>query len=229
MSDKIEKFKERKKYVDKKLPKIRIAEKSNITEVPAKAIKKYDKVKSEEEFEVDESIYNLVEKIEGGDILFSDLKPDEKFFVIKHYKEICKWSKDEIAKNFDCKRNVVTNYFKKIKQYNAKKLADTDIWELGGEIHQAAIEAMEGAMKAGKFQQVAYIMSVMVQTLQSMGLIFKSPQRSQVAQYLVKELRTQSAKGYSELKQIADDGAIDIDTVFDELMKSVKEGKLEEK
>jgi hypothetical protein len=60
-----------------------------------------------------------------------------------------------------------------------------------------------------------------------MGLVFKVPQRSQVQQQIMHDLHVRGAEGFTQLKQVADENEINIDAVFEELLGSVKEGKLE--
>jgi len=227
MTDKYKELKERAKEAKKQVPDIKVKDGNKLNKIPSKVKQDYDAVKSEEEFEVDEPIHHIVEKVRNGEIDPVDLTADEKFFVIRHMRETEKKKQDDIAEELGVTRRTVVNYCTKIKQFNAKKLADNDAWTIGGDIYRISMEAMEGAMQAGKYQQVAYIISTMISTLQSMGLVFKVPQRSQVQQQIMHDLHVKGAEGFTQLKQVADENEINIDAVFEELLGSVKDGKLE--
>jgi len=227
MTDKYKELKERAKEVKKQVPDIKVKDGNKLSKIPSKVKQDYNAVKSEEEFEVDEPVHLMVQKIHDGEIDPVDLTADEKFFVIKYMREVEKKTQDKIAEELGITRRTVVNYEKKIKQFNAKKLADNDAWTIGGDIYRISMEAIEGAMQSGKYQQVAYIISTMISTLQSMGLVFKVPQRSQVQQQIMHDLHVRGAEGFTQLKQVADENEVNIDAVFEELLGSVKEGKLE--
>lgn len=225
--DKYKELKERAKEVKSQLPDIKIKEGNQLAKLPSKIKKQYTALKSEEEFDVDDPVFVLLDRIREGEIEAADLNPDERFFVVKHMREVENKKQDEIAHELGITRRTVVNYCNKIKQFNAKQLADNDAWTIGGDIYRISMDAIEGAMASGKYQQVAYVISTMISTLQSMGLVFKVPQRSQVQSQIIHDLHVKGAEGFTQLKQAADDSEINIDAVFEELLVSVKDGKLE--
>jgi len=227
MSDKYKELKERAKEAKKQVPDIKIKDGNQLAKLPSKVKDQYDAVKGEEEFDVDDPVFVLVDQIRAGEVEVSDLNPDERFFVIKYLRENENKKQDEIAHELGITRRTVVNYCTKIKQFNAKKLADNDAWTIGGDIYRISMDAIEGAMASGKYQQVAYVISTMISTLQSMGLVFKVPQRSQIQQQVMHDLHVKGAEGFTQLKQVADENEINIDAVFEELLGSVKDGKLE--
>ncbi|MCF8012499.1 MAG: hypothetical protein K9L56_14600 [Clostridiales bacterium] len=227
MTGKYKEFKETVSDAKKSTPKVK-AENNQLIEMPHKVDLPYQGKKREEDLEVDDPAHHILQKVRDEEIEPSDLSPDDKFVVIRYMREIEKKKQDDIAAELMVSRRTVINYCNKIKQFNAQKLSDTNIWELGGDIYQKALEAIEGALKDHKYKDVAYIISVMVSSLQSMGLVFKVPQKSQVQQQIMHDLQVHGAEGYSQMKKVADENEINIDAVFEEIMGAVKEGKLEE-
>jgi hypothetical protein len=85
---------------------------------------------------------------------------------------------------------------------------------------------MEMALKANKPKDFAYVVTSLISTLQSMGLIFKMPQRSQVQQHILQEMK--GVEGFNKLQKAADENdEVTIDAVYAEIMDAVKEGKIE--
>lgn len=202
--------------------------KNHLIELPSKVDLAYDGKKKEEDLEVDHPANILYEKVMDGEIETSDLTPDDKFVIIKYMRETEKLSADQIAEKLSVSRRTAFNYIRKIKEYNAKALADSTIWEIGGDIYQKGVEAMDMALKMGRPKDFAYVLSMMVSTLQSMGLVFKMPQRSQVQQNIMQEITMKGNEGFKQLQDVAkENDEVTIDAVYEEIMGAVKEGKIE--
>jgi transposase len=202
---------------------------NELIEIPYKVEAPYSGRKREEDLDVHDPVHILVQKVRDGELEQIDLGPDDKFVIIRHLKETEGLSNDEIAAELKVSRKTVLNYVSRIKQIKAQALADNGIWEIGGELYDMGLKAMEQALRKGRFQQFAYVMSTMVTTLQSMGLIFKMPKQSQVQQKIVHDLTVKRGnEGFKQIKHIAEQEEINLDNVFNEILGAVKEGKLDE-
>ena len=190
----------------------------------------YDRFR-EEDLEVDEAVPAIIEKLGAEEITAVDLTPDEKFAVIRHLRENEGLTQDAIAQRLGVTRRTVINYCNKIKKFQAQELMDTNVWELGGMLYQKSLKAMDEALSKGRYQQFAYVMSTMISTLQSMGLIFKMPKQSQsmIDQTISDRRDKKGAAGFQKLVNMAEKEEINLDNVFNELMAAVKEGKIDEK
>jgi predicted transcriptional regulator len=182
----------------------------------------------EELLQVSQPTHVLLEKLRSGDLQIEDLSVDDKFVVIRYMREEEKMTPDEIAEELVITRQTVISYCNKIKRARALNLADTDVWELGGEIYQAGKRAMEEALAKGKYKDFAYLMTSLVATLQSMGLVYKMPKQSQIQQNIVQEMSIKKgSEGFKQLKQLNKTNELNLDNVFTELLGAVKDGKLD--
>jgi transposase len=250
MTDSIKEFEKKAKEVQDQQPKIEIRDvvsepyqgrskseakredlkkvktKNQLITVPNPVDFSYDGKKKEEDLEVDDPADVLCQKFRDGEIETSDLTPDDKFVMIRHMRQTEGMKPDDIAKELQVTRRTVFNYLKKIKEFNAKKLADSTSWEIGGDLYEKGLQAMEMALKANKPKDFAYVVTSLISTLQSMGLIFKMPQRSQVQQHILQEMK--GVEGFNKLQKAADENdEVTIDAVYAEIMDAVKEGKIE--
>lgn len=183
---------------------------------------------SEDTLDPSDPVHILVEKFRNGDLDFTDLTVDDRFVMIRYFKEKENKNKHEIAEELGVTVMTVTNYFKKIKEVNAQVLADEDIWKMGGEIYSQGLRAMEAAINKGKVKDWAYVLTSMVSTLQSLGLVFKMPKQSMVSQQIQHNMAEKKGhEGFKQIKHIAENEEINLDSVFNELMGAVSEGKLD--
>ena len=183
---------------------------------------------SEDELDPTYPVHILVEKFRNGDVDFTDLTVDDRFTMIRHLKEKESKNKHEIAEELGVTVQTVTNYFKKIKELNAQVLADEDIWKMGGEIYSQGIRAMEAAINKGKVKDWAYVLTSMISTLQSLGLVFKMPKQSMVSQQIQHNMAEKKGhEGFKQIKHIAENEEINLESVFNELMGAVNDGKLD--
>jgi transposase len=184
----------------------------------------------EQDLEVDDPIHILWQKFENGEIDQSDLSVDDKFVLIRYLKTEKGLKQDEIAEKLGVTRRTVVNYYKKIKELDAQTLADSDIWEIGGEIYSQGIQIMEAALRKGDGRQWSYVLTSMISTLQSLGLVFKMPKQSQVSQQIIHNMAEKKGQeGFKQLKIISANEEINLDSVFNEIMGAVKNGQIDKK
>ncbi|NCU32112.1 MAG: hypothetical protein EOM23_04090 [Candidatus Moranbacteria bacterium] len=89
---------------------------------------------------------------------------------------------------------------------------------------------MEDSIKKGKYKDFAYVMTSLIATLQSLGLVFKMPKQSMVQQNIITEQQArQGAEGFKQLKNMADNQEVNLDNVLNELLAAVKSGSLDKK
>ena len=204
--------------------------KNQLIEIPYKVDISYNGKIREEDLDVDDPVHILLEKFRIGEIDAADLSVDDKFVMIRYMREEEGLTQDLIAEELGVTRRTVVNYCQKIKRLKAQELADSDIWEIGGELYAQGVKAMEDSIKKGKYKDFAYVMTSLIATLQSMGLVFKMPRQSQVQQNIITEHQAKmGAEGFKQLKNMGDKEEINLDNVLNELLAAVKTGKLDKK
>jgi hypothetical protein len=198
------------------------------TQLPSKIDATYDVMKREEDIDVDSPAHIILSKFREGLIDQADLSSDDKLVLIRHMREDEGMTPDNICQELGISRRTVFGYLNKAKQLKAQALADTDIWEIGGELYSAGMKAMEEAVRNKKYKEFAYLMTSLVSTLQSMGLIFKMPKQSQIQQNIVQDITSRKgAEGFKQLKRMSDSSEVNIDSVLTELLAAVKSGTLD--
>ena len=213
---------------NKKVKEEKVPKKNELVAIPYKVELAYEGKKRETDLEVDDPVHILLQKFREGEIDQVDLTPDDKFVMIRHMREVEGSTQDVIAEELGVTRRTVINYCNKIKQMKAQELADTTIWEIGGDLYSKSLVAMEKALQQGKYQQFAYVMSTMVSTLQSLGLVFKMPKQSQISQKITHDLTMKKgAEGFKQIQHMAAKEEVNLDNIFDELLGAVKDGKLD--
>jgi predicted transcriptional regulator len=204
--------------------------KNQLVLVPNKVDLAYQGKIREEDLEVDDPVHILVQRFRAGEILAEDMSVDDKFVIIRHMREEDGMTQDEIAEEIGISRRTVGNYCAKIKKLNAQKLADADLWEIGGELYHTGMKAMRDAIQKGKYKEFAYLMTSLISTLQSMGLVFKMPARSQIQQSIISQQQTRrGSEGFKRLKNMESSEEVNIDNVLNELFGAVQDGKLDKK
>jgi len=220
------KFPEKKKKNPVRAPKK--AKQNELIKIPKVVDTALEVKMSEDELDPIYPVHILVDKFRAGDLDFMDLTVDDRFVMIRHLKEQENKNKHEIAEELGVTVQTVSNYFKKIKEINAQVLADEDIWKIGGEIYSQGLRAMEKAIHKGKVKDWAYVLTSMVSTLQSLGLVFKMPKQSMVSQQIQHNMAEKKGQeGFKQIKHLAENEEINLDSVFNELMGAVNEGKLD--
>jgi predicted transcriptional regulator len=211
-----------------KQPKEKSEPKNQLVLVPNKVDLAYQGKIREEDLEVDDPVHVLVQRFRDGEILAEDMSVDDKFVIIRHMREEDGMTQDEIAEELGVSRRTVGNYCAKIKKLNAQKLADEDIWQIGGELYHTGMKAMQDAIQKGKYKEFAYLMTSLIATLQSMGLVFKMPRQSQIQQSITQEIAAKKgAAGFKQLKNMGEAQEVNLDNVLNELLGAVKSGKLD--
>lgn len=197
-------------------------------ELPSKIDTTHDVMKREEDIDVDSPAHVILSKFREGVVDQADLSSDDKLVLIRYMREDEGMTPDNICQELGISRRTVFGYLNKAKQLKAQALADTDIWEIGGELYSAGMKAMEEAVRNKKYKEFAYLMTSLVSTLQSMGLIFKMPKQSQIQQNIVQDITSRKgAEGFKQLKRMSDSSEVNIDSVLTELLAAVKSGTLD--
>jgi len=88
---------------------------------------------------------------------------------------------DQIAAMLSVSRRTIERDIKKIKQMQKHELLSYELEEFGGEIHAICMDAARKAVQSEKYKSAAQILESMTNMLQSMGLVYKAPAKSQVA------------------------------------------------
>lgn len=203
---------------------------NQLVAIPNKIDLAYNGKIREEDLDVDDPVHILMEKFRSGEIDAADLSVDDKFVMIRHMREEEGLTQDLIAEELGVTRRTVVNYCQKIKKLKAQALADEDIWSIGGQLYSQGIKAMEDSIKKGKYKDFAYVMTSLIATLQSLGLVFKMPKQSMVQQNIITEQQArQGAEGFKQLKNMADNQEVNLDNVLNELLAAVKSGSLDKK
>ncbi len=224
---------QREPYTPKEKPPKEPEEKpqrNKLIEIPHRVELAYQGKIRDEDLEVDDPIHILVQKFRDGEVDQADLSGDEKFVIIRYMREEEGMTQDHIAEEMGITRRTVINYCNKIKQQKAQALADADIWQIGGDIYDKGMRAMDDAMKKGKYKEFSYILTSVISVLQSLGLVFKLPKQSQVSQQIVTEIKSKKgAEGFRELQKMYDKPELNFDNVLNDLMGAVRDGKLDKK
>ena len=206
------------------------AKKNQLVTIPRTMELSFEGRTREEDLAVDDPVHILWQKFENGEIDQSDLSVDDKFVLIRYLKTEKGMKQDEIAEKLGVTRRTVVNYYKKIKELDARTLADSDIWEIGGEIYTQGLQIMEAALKKGDGRQWSYVLTSMISTLQSLGLVFKMPKQSMVQQEIMHNMMEKKGQeGFKQLKTISAKEEINLDSVFTELMGAVQNGTIDKK
>jgi hypothetical protein len=116
----------------------------------------------------------------SGAISYEDLTRDERVNLIRVARDNGS-NIDAIAGQLLIPRKIVESDFREIDKIYKQELMSKDLEELGGWIYSVTKTAVEKAIKAEKFTSVNGMMQTMIETLQSMGIVYKAPQQSQVA------------------------------------------------
>ena len=205
--------------------------KNQLARIPYRVEHSYlENAKSEEDLESDEPPQVLARQLESGEISPLDLSTDDKMLVVYHLKYNEKMTGNEIAERLKMSRRSVTNYAKEATKHNAKRLSEMSTWEYGGEMFAMGEQALMQALKLQKPQQAAWVMKTMTELLQSLGLLYQQPNRSQIQQQIAQDINIKGGQGYSKtLQRLQQEGQeVNFTNVLEELMnvgEEVDEGK----
>ena len=245
MSDKTKEFKKKAQEVKKNIPssKVRVRDEDNVepykdkpkkeakepeveeegpkknqlAEIPKKVDVAYDGSKREEDLDTEEPAQVLAEKVKNGDLSNEDLSVDDRMVMIGYLSEQEQKTGDQIAEVLGVSRRTVVNYLRKLREFRARQLAEKDSWELGGELYEMGMHAMRESLKQGKFQQFSHCLSTLITTLQSLGLLYKMPERSQQQLAVAQSIQFRGSKGFDSLKKQSQGEEHNLEGVLHEL------------
>jgi hypothetical protein len=124
--------------------------------------------------------FDLLKLIQAGHLDAGELTIDERVIIVRSLKLMGR-TQDEIAAMMRVNRRMVERDYKRIREMDKHTLMSYELEELGGEIHALCMHAAQAALKDKKFFSVPKILESMTNMLQSMGLVYKAPAKSQVA------------------------------------------------
>jgi predicted DNA-binding protein (UPF0251 family) len=201
--------------------------KNQLIQVPTQVDFAYDAGKAEEDIDVDDPAYVLVQKIRDGEIDHAELTADDKFVAIRYLLHVEHLTQDQVAGELGISRRTVVNYVRKIKDQQAKALSQETVWTLGGEVWNLCMKAAYQALASNKPKQVAEVLEKMIQTLQTMGLVYRVPNQSQIQQATHQNI---SVSGASQFKSaIEGEGQeVNIENVLTDLMKLAESGNMKD-
>ncbi|RKZ84339.1 MAG: hypothetical protein DRQ39_08455 [Gammaproteobacteria bacterium] len=124
--------------------------------------------------------FDMLKLLQSGNMDASELTIDERVIIVRSLKMAGR-TQDEIAAMMRVSRRMVQRDYKRIRELDKHTLLSYELEDLGGEIHALCMHAANNALKDGKHFSVPKILESMTGMLQSMGLVYKAPQKSQVA------------------------------------------------
>ena len=170
----------------------------------------------------------LILKLQNG-AKWTSFSEGEKLLVIKHYTDKGTHTIAEIAQELGIAIGTVQKYKDKIKQLQAHELAALNLWELGGDLYNKYLAAYRVAMQKRQAKAAAYVLDKMVNTLQSMGLIYKAPTRRQVQAAIQQHTvhSYESSKNYAQFKKSLEGQEQTYEQVIQELMEAISKDEIE--
>jgi len=124
--------------------------------------------------------FDMLKLLQSGSMDAGELSIDERVIIVRSLKMSGR-TQDEIAAMMRVSRRMVERDYKRIRDMDREKLMSYELEDLGGEIHALCMHAANAALRDGKHFSVPKILESMTNMLQSMGLVYKAPQKSQVA------------------------------------------------
>jgi len=130
--------------------------------------------------DIDRNAFEISRLLGSGAIGWEDITNDERINMIRVARDNGS-TIDAISGQLQIPRKVVESDFKAIDIIYKTEFFSKDLEGLAGEIYAITMTTVNKAIKAEKFTSVAGILQTMVETLQSMGVVYRAPQKSQVA------------------------------------------------
>lgn len=203
---------------------------NNMAVSPAPRVEEtFDTGKAEDEFEVDTPEEEIVNLIHLGEIIPEEMTVDEKFLAIRYLYEQKGMTQGEIAKEVKLSRQTVCKYVKKIKEQQAKQLTTETVWTIGGEVKKYAMQAVRQAMlEEGNSRFVPKMLKDMVETLQSLGLLYAEPKRSITMSMVNQNVNTTHTEGYQKYQSTVSGQEENVENMLEEMLAAIEQGELDD-
>lgn len=257
MSDKTKEFKKKAEQVKKNIPssKVRVRDEDNVepykdkpkkeakepeveeekpkknqlAEIPKKVDVAYNGSKREEDLDTEEPAQVLANKVRNGEMGNEDLSADDRLLVIAHLTEQEHLTGDQVAQELGISRRTVVNYLKKLREFRARQLSELDTWTLGGDLYTMGMTALKESLKEGKYTQFSHVLSTLISSLQSLGLLYKMPERSQQQLAVAQSIQFRGSKGFDSLKKQSQGEEHNLEGVLHELFDTFNDDNEENK
>ena len=122
----------------------------------------------------------LLQGIKAKEIIGSELTVDERRLVVRSMKELGQ-TQDAISELLSVSRRTIVSDYKVLRHEQALAIQTTDTNEIAGEVYEVAKTCIRRALQAGSFKTVSTIMRDMVEVLQSLGILYRAPKTSMLA------------------------------------------------
>ena len=124
--------------------------------------------------------FDLGKLIQSGAVDISELTDDERVNMVRTMRDNGR-SIDEISSLLQIDRRTVASDFNVIDKINTRLLMSKNLEELAGEVYNISNLTIQQCFKKEKYAAIPKVLQTMIETLQSMGIVYKAPQKSQVA------------------------------------------------
>jgi len=183
----------------------------------------------EDALEVSDSAITLLEKIDSGNLDIEDCTHAEQLVLVKYLRDNEGYNIDQISYRLRMNRKKVVQLLNELRQMKAYDLLRMKIPELGGEIFSLGFEAARKALQKGQYKTVAYILSTTVAMLQSIGLIYKMPKRSQIVADIFQKVDYTNDKDIDKFLTVIKGQEDSVEKVLNEALNMLESGVKEVK
>jgi len=122
----------------------------------------------------------LLRAIKEKQLTGKDLTMDERRLVVRSMKQLGQ-TQDAIADLLQISRRTIVSDYKVLRHEQALAIQATDTHDMAGEVYEVAKTCIRRALQAGSFKTVSIIMRDMVEVLQSLGVLYRAPKTSMLA------------------------------------------------
>ena len=171
----------------------------------------------------DQSGITLLRAIAAGTLNADDLTVEERRLCVSILKNQGK-TQDEISAMLAVSRRTIVSDFKTLKGRSLEVVRALDTWDVAAEVWDKAQACVFGALTDGKYKTVTNIMRDTVEMLQSLGVIYKAPTRSNVASLVG---RIQGHQGFTNYLTTIGDEKDQVINVLNQMMEAVKKRDFE--
>jgi len=183
--------------------------------------------------DMDSSVHDLIESIKDGEQEWDNLKTGEKMAIIKYYLDEGTYTIQDIAKEMGVSPKTIQKYRAMVAGVEKEDLEAGGTWKVAMEVYRKYKAAYRLAMKKGQPKAAGYILTNMVSTLQSLGILYKAPTRRQVQaairQHTVHSKDPGSYKDYQSFRKALTGKEDKYVLVLEELLNAVETNKIDDK
>lgn len=169
----------------------------------------------------DKNAVELIRQISEKTLDGRDLAKDERQLVVNTLRTSGQ-TQDAIAQLLNVSRRTIVSDCKYLRQMAALEIATLETTDLAGRVYTVGLAAIDKALKANKLKTVSTLMRDMVETLQSMGVVYRAPKTSMQAN-LNTNLNS-SRKGYQKYLDTIGQDSDKVVEVLDCVMEHLSKG-----